>query len=126
MVLKVVLAFVILLVAVILIIWFERKLIAGMQNRRARCGPGRGALLITLADGLKLILKEDLIPRTRPRFVFKLAPFLSVVPAFLTFCIVPAGGELQQRQRRRGRRSSARRPCCRWPIRRSASCSCWP
>jgi NADH-quinone oxidoreductase subunit H len=91
-VLKVVVAFVILLVAVILTIWFERKLIAGMQNRQGPVWAGPWGLLITLADGLKLILKEDLIPKNASRFVFKLAPFLSVVPAFLTFCIVPLGG----------------------------------
>ena len=91
-VLKVVLAFVILLVAVILTIWFERKLIAGMQNRQGPVWAGPWGLLITLADGLKLILKEDLIPTNASRFVFKLAPFLSVVPAFLTFCIVPLAG----------------------------------
>jgi NADH-quinone oxidoreductase subunit H len=91
-VLKVVIAFAILLVAVILTIWFERKAIAGLQNRQGPVWAGPWGLLITLADGLKLILKEDLIPRNASRFVFKLAPFLSVVPAFLTFCVVPLAG----------------------------------
>jgi NADH-quinone oxidoreductase subunit H len=92
-VLKVVIAFAILLVSVILTIWFERKVIAGLQNRQGPVWAGPWGLLITLADGLKLILKEDLIPQNASRFVFKLAPFLSVVPAFLTFCIVPLAGD---------------------------------
>jgi NADH-quinone oxidoreductase subunit H len=91
-VLKVLIAFAILLVSVILTIWFERKAIAGLQNRQGPVWAGPWGLLITLADGLKLILKEDLIPRNASRFVFKLAPFLSVVPAFLTFCVVPLAG----------------------------------
>ena len=62
MVLKVVLAFVILLVAVMFMIWFERKLIAGMQNRIGPAWAGPWGLLQTLADGIKLFFKEDLIP----------------------------------------------------------------
>jgi NADH-quinone oxidoreductase subunit H len=91
-ILKVVIAFVVLLVAVILTIWFERKLIAGMQNRQGPVWAGPWGLLITLADGIKLILKEDLIPSKASRFVFKLAPFMMVVPAFVSFCVVPLGG----------------------------------
>ncbi len=94
MVIKVVVAFVALLVSVMLMIWFERKVISDMQ---ARIGPNRAGpwgLLQTLADGTKLFFKEDLIPERADRFVFKLAPFLSIVPAFLAFSIVPIGGEV--------------------------------
>jgi NADH-quinone oxidoreductase subunit H len=90
---KVLIAFVALLVAVIITIWFERKAIAGLQNRVGPNKAGPWGLLITLADGLKLILKEDLVPERADRFVFKLAPFLTIVPAFLTFCIIPLGGD---------------------------------
>jgi NADH-quinone oxidoreductase subunit H len=90
---KVVLAFVVLLVAVILTIWFERKAIAGLQNRIGPNKAGPWGLFITLADGIKLILKEDLMPEKADRPVFVLAPFLAVVPAFITFCIVPLGGD---------------------------------
>ncbi len=92
-VLKVVIAFALLLVAVILTIWFERKVIAGLQNRVGPVWAGPWGLLITLADGIKLINKEDLIPQRAERFVFKLAPFLALVPAFVTFCIVPLAGD---------------------------------
>jgi NADH-quinone oxidoreductase subunit H len=52
-------------------------------------------LLQTLADGIKLFFKEDLIPERSDRFVFKLAPFLSFVPAFLSFAIIPLGGDFR-------------------------------
>src|SRR5579864_9223794 len=89
---KVVVAFGVLLVSVMLMIWFERKVISDMQ---ARIGPNRAGpfgILQTLADGIKLFFKEDLIPERADRFVFKLAPYLSLVPAFVTFAIVPVGG----------------------------------
>jgi NADH-quinone oxidoreductase subunit H len=54
--------FVIGLVATMLMVWFERKAIAGMQNRSVRRRPGPFGILQTLADGIKLFFKEDLIP----------------------------------------------------------------
>jgi NADH-quinone oxidoreductase subunit H len=91
---KVLVAFGALLVSVMLMIWFERKVISDMQ---ARIGPNRAGpwgLLQTLADGIKLFFKEDLLPERADRFVFKLAPYLSILPAFLSFAIVPVGGEV--------------------------------
>lgn len=90
--LKVVVAFAGLLVGVILMVWFERKLISDMQNRIGPNRAGPFGLLQTVADGMKLIFKEDLIPDKADRAVFALAPFLSLVPAFLTFAIVPVMG----------------------------------
>ena len=90
--LKVVVAFVGLLISVILMVWFERKVIADMQNRFGPNRAGPFGLFQTLADGMKLIFKEDLIPEKADPFVFKLAPFLSLVPAFLTFAVVPIAG----------------------------------
>ena len=90
--LKVVVAFFGLLLSVILMVWFERKVIADMQNRFGPNRAGPFGLFQTLADGMKLIFKEDLIPEKADPFVFKLAPFLSLVPAFLTFAVVPIAG----------------------------------
>jgi NADH-quinone oxidoreductase subunit H len=90
--LKTVVAFGLLLNSVILMIWFERKLISDFQNRVGPNKAGPWGLLQTLADGLKLIMKEDLIPDKADRRVFILAPFLSAVPAFVTFAVVPIGG----------------------------------
>jgi NADH-quinone oxidoreductase subunit H len=90
--LKTLVAFGLLLVSVIFMIWFERKLIADFQNRVGPSKAGPWGLLQTLADGLKLIMKEDLIPDRADRRVFILAPFLSAVPAFVTFAVVPIAG----------------------------------
>ena len=94
-ILKVLVVFVIGLVATMLMVWFERKAIAGMQNRIGPNKAGPFGLLQTLADGIKLFFKEDLIPDRSDRFVFKLAPFLSFVPAFLSFAIIPLGGDFR-------------------------------
>ncbi|MEZ5412454.1 MAG: NADH-quinone oxidoreductase subunit NuoH [Acidimicrobiales bacterium] len=92
-VVKVVVAFVVLLVSVMLMVWFERKVISRLQNRIGPNVAGPFGLLQTLADGMKLFFKEDLIPERSDRFVFQLAPYLSVVPAFLTFILVPIAGD---------------------------------
>jgi NADH-quinone oxidoreductase subunit H len=91
-VVKAILGFAFVLVGVILMIWFERKVLADMQNRIGPARAGKWGLLQTLADGIKLIFKEDVKPDRADRPVYRLAPYLSVAPAFLTFCIVPIGG----------------------------------
>jgi NADH-quinone oxidoreductase subunit H len=90
--LKVVVTFVVLLVAVMFMVWFERKIISDMQYRIGPNRAGPWGILQTLADGTKLFFKEDLLPTEADRRVFRLAPVLAVVPAFLTFAIVPVGG----------------------------------
>jgi len=80
--------------AVTVMIWFERKAISDMQSRIGPQRWGPFGLFQTLADGLKLIGKEDLVPAEADVFVFKLAPYLVVIPAFITFAIVPVGGTL--------------------------------
>jgi NADH-quinone oxidoreductase subunit H len=91
-VVKALIGFAFVLVGVILMIWFERKLLADMQNRIGPARAGKWGVLQTLADGIKLIFKEDVKPDRADRPVYRLAPYLSVAPAFLTFCIVPIGG----------------------------------
>jgi len=91
-VIRVLVAFVVLLVATALMIWFERKVISDMQSRVGPNRAGPWGLLQTLADGTKLIFKEDLIPNKSDPFTFKLAPYLSTVPAFVAFAVVPVGG----------------------------------
>jgi NADH-quinone oxidoreductase subunit H len=91
---KVLVGFGALMGAVTLMIWFERKAISDMQSRIGPQRWGPFGMFQTLADGLKLILKEDLVPEQADRFVFKLAPYLVVVPALITFSIVPIGGTL--------------------------------
>jgi NADH-quinone oxidoreductase subunit H len=91
-ILKVVLVFAFLMVAVMFMVWFERKLISDMQNRIGPNVAGPWGILQTLADGIKLFFKEDLLPDKAERRAFILAPFLALVPAFLLFSIVPIGG----------------------------------
>lgn len=91
-VVKVLVSFVILLVAVMLMIWLERKVHADMSNRLGPNRAGPFGILQTLADGVKFFFKEDLLPDRADRVVFALAPFLSMVPAFLVFSVIPIGG----------------------------------
>jgi NADH-quinone oxidoreductase subunit H len=90
---KVLAVFVIGLIATMLMVWFERKAIAGLQNRLGPNKAGPFGLLQTLADGTKLFFKEDLLPERADKFVFRLAPFLSFVPAFLVWAVIPLGGD---------------------------------
>lgn len=90
---KVLIIFVVGLVATMFMVWFERKIISGMQNRVGPNKAGPWGLLQTLADGIKLFFKEDLVPERADSFVFKLAPFLAFVPAFLVWCVIPLGGD---------------------------------
>jgi NADH-quinone oxidoreductase subunit H len=92
---KVLVAFVALLTATAMMIWFERKVISDMQSRIGPNRAGPWGLLQTLADGTKLVFKEDLLPDHADSFTFKLAPYLSVVPAFVAFAVVPVGGVIR-------------------------------
>jgi NADH-quinone oxidoreductase subunit H len=91
-VLKVVITFVFLLIATMLMVWFERKVHADMTNRLGPNRAGPFGILQTLADGMKLFFKEGLVPDRAERGVYKLAPYLSFVPAFVTFAVIPVAG----------------------------------
>ena len=90
---KVLIIFVLGLVGTMLMVWFERKVVSGMQNRVGPNKAGPFGLLQTLADGIKLFFKEDLLPSRADRIVFRLAPFLAFVPAFLVWAVIPLGGD---------------------------------
>jgi NADH-quinone oxidoreductase subunit H len=94
MVLRVVLAFVLLLVATIINVWAERKVLADMQSRIGPQRAGPWGILQTVADGLKLFFKESVTPRKVELGMYLLAPFLAVVPAFLIFMMVPFGAPI--------------------------------
>ncbi|HEX2738406.1 MAG TPA: NADH-quinone oxidoreductase subunit H, partial [Acidimicrobiia bacterium] len=89
---KTVVAFALLMVAVMFYVWFMRKVIADMQNRIGPATAGPFGILQTLADGVKLFFKEQSIPSSADRPVFLIAPYLSILPAFLAFSIIPLGG----------------------------------
>ena len=90
---KVVMIFVIGLVATMFMVWYERKVVSGMHNRIGPNKAGPFGILQTLADGMKLFFKEDLLPDRADRIVFRLAPFLAFVPAFLIWSVLPLGGD---------------------------------
>jgi NADH-quinone oxidoreductase subunit H len=90
---KVLAVFVIGLVGTMFMVWFERKIVGGMQNRIGPNKAGPWGLLQTLADGTKLFFKEDLLPDRADKWVFRLAPFLAFVPAFLMWSVIPLGGD---------------------------------
>src|SRR5215213_6065108 len=91
---KVLVVFTFLLVSVMMLIWFERKILSDMQSRIGPDRAGPWGMLQTLADGIKLFFKEDLLPDKADRRVFHLAPYLSIVPAFAAFAVVPFGGTI--------------------------------
>jgi NADH-quinone oxidoreductase subunit H len=88
---KALFVFVLLLVLTLFTIVFERKVVSWMQQRTGPNRVGPRGYLQSLADGLKLALKEEIIPALADKPVFILAPILSAVPAFLAFSVIPFG-----------------------------------
>ena len=78
-------------VAVICMNWLERKILAHMQVRLGPMRVGPHGLLQPIADALKLLLKEDIIPDGADKIVFWVAPFIVVLAAFTVFVVVPFG-----------------------------------
>ena len=91
---KAVLIFLVLVLLTLFNIWFERRVVARMQHRIGPNVHGPFGLLQSLADGVKLALKEDIIPKAADKVVFVLAPILAAIPAFVTFAVIPFGPEV--------------------------------
>jgi NADH-quinone oxidoreductase subunit H len=70
---------------------FERKVIAFMQVRLGPMRVGPWGLLQPIADPIKLLLKEDIIPERADRWIFMLAPVVTLIPAFIVFAVIPFG-----------------------------------
>jgi NADH-quinone oxidoreductase subunit H len=78
-------------IAVIAMNWLERKILAHMQVRLGPMRVGPHGLLQPIADALKLLLKEDIMPAEADKLVFWVAPFIVVLAAFTVFVVVPFG-----------------------------------
>jgi len=83
--------FVFLVLLTLLTIWGERRVVARMQSRPGPNRVGPFGLVQGLADGVKLALKEDIIPKAADRVVFVLAPVISTAACFLSFAVIPFG-----------------------------------
>jgi NADH-quinone oxidoreductase subunit H len=86
--------FVFLVVMTLLTIWAERRVVAFMQMRLGPNRVGPFGLLQSLADGIKLAFKEDIIPKAADKPVYILAPVIATIPAFLSFAVIPFGPEV--------------------------------
>jgi NADH-quinone oxidoreductase subunit H len=82
------------LLAVAYMTLLERKVIAWVQIRLGPMRVGPQGVLQPIADGVKLLLKEDITPARVDRWVFSLAPILSMVPALIAFAVIPFGSEV--------------------------------
>ncbi len=90
-ILKVVGIFVLLVLLTLFTIWWERRVVARMQNRIGPNRVGPFGLLQSLMDGIKLALKEEIIPVTAHKAVYWIAPVISATCAFLAFAVIPFG-----------------------------------
>lgn len=92
--LKIAVVFNAVMAVVTFLVWVERRLSAFIQDRLGPNRVGPFGLLQPFADAIKFIFKEDLIPGQVNRPVFIIAPALSLIPALMTFAVIPFGGTL--------------------------------
>jgi NADH-quinone oxidoreductase subunit H len=92
--LRVLAIFVFLVVMTLFSIVFERKVVGRMQNRIGPNRVGPWGILQSLADGVKLAFKEEIIPVLADKPVYWIAPIVSAVPAFLAFSVMPFGPQV--------------------------------
>lgn len=81
-------------VVVMILTYVERKFLGRLQSRLGPMRTGPWGLLQPIADSLKLVLKEDLMPAWASRFVFWMAPMMVAVPSFMIWLAIPAGRDL--------------------------------
>ncbi|HEX2768918.1 MAG TPA: NADH-quinone oxidoreductase subunit NuoH [Geobacteraceae bacterium] len=92
---KVITVFVFLILTVAYATYAERKIIGHMQIRLGPMRTGWHGLLQPIADGIKLFFKEEIAPLQVSKFVFFLAPFMALVPAYAAFAVIPFGDTIE-------------------------------
>jgi len=93
--LKAVLIFAFCVVATLMMIWAERRVVGRMQSRPGPNRTGPFGLLQSLADGVKLALKEDIIPAAADKVVFIAAPIIACTACFISFSVIPFGPDVR-------------------------------
>ena len=91
---KIIIVISVLMLGVAYMTWAERKVIGAMQVRLGPTHVGPFGLLQPIADGLKLIVKEDLTPDMVDRPVFIIAPLLGMIPALASLAVIPFDDKL--------------------------------
>lgn len=91
---KALLVFIFCVVLTLMSVWGERRLVGRMQERPGPNRVGPFGLIQALADGVKLALKEDLIPAAADKVVFVLAPIISATTCFMSFAVIPITGKV--------------------------------
>ncbi|HQR40872.1 MAG TPA: NADH-quinone oxidoreductase subunit H, partial [Blastocatellia bacterium] len=92
---KILLVLFVVLTGVAYLTYMERRVLAFIQVRLGPNRVGPFGLLQPLADGIKFIFKEDVIPNDVTRFLYILAPMIALVPALMTFAVIPVGGTIR-------------------------------
>jgi NADH-quinone oxidoreductase subunit H len=95
MVTKIVVVFGLMLLSVTYLTWVERKVIGDIQVRLGPMRVGPHGLLQPIADGLKLLFKEEIVPQAADRTLYLLAPAVALIPAFISFAVIPFGDQVR-------------------------------
>ena len=91
---KALIVFIFCVLLTLMSVWGERRIVGRMQQRPGPNRVGPFGLIQALADGVKLALKEDIIPTAADKVVFVLAPIISATTCFMSFAVIPVTGQV--------------------------------